>query len=152
VHHGFDGRLRTADHRRRAETGLGVRVVVALFKVDLVNMFVGVVLVAMDMLVSHMLVVVAGMRVVVDLPAMGVLMVVGLIMYMLSCQELTSFIGGVWGASPFRLRPRSSAATWSMWRSASSRSDATCESKSPYTTWRPLRVPTTSPRSRSTRS
>jgi hypothetical protein len=80
VHHLFDGRLHTADRRRGAETGLGVRVVVPVFKVDLVDMLVGVVLIAMDMLVRHMRVVVAGMRVVVDLPPMGVLMVVGLIM------------------------------------------------------------------------
>ncbi len=72
-----------------------MRVVVPVFEVDLVNVRVDVVLVAVDMLVGHVGVVVAGMGVVVDLLAVGVVVVVRPVMYMLCGHVGTSFSGGV---------------------------------------------------------
>jgi hypothetical protein len=68
-----------------------VRVVVPVFKTHRVDVFVRVVLVTMDVCVGHVLVFVAGVRVIVDLLAVSVLMVVRTIMFMFCRHVLTSF-------------------------------------------------------------
>lgn len=74
---------------------LDVLVVVPVFNIHLMDMFVRVALVAMDVCVGHVLVLVAGVGVIVDLLAVSVLMVVWTIVFMFCRHVLTSFNCGV---------------------------------------------------------
>jgi hypothetical protein len=108
-----------------------VRVVVLVLEVGLVYVLVRMGLMAMRMLMDHMVVLMAEVGVLVQGVSMCVLVVVRCVVDVVFRHWLYSLSGVASGVDPLGEWPSPPVVTWSMWRSASSSSEATWESKSP---------------------